>query len=137
MEAARSSDAGRRGGRRARREQRLAAPLVSLPTLVRNIPVYEVLDEEGLELVHDASMRILEETGIEFRDSEALEIWKAAGAEVSGERVRLGREMVMELVATTPEVITLQGRNPERTVKIGGPNTVFVPTYGSPSKSST
>ncbi len=132
MEAARSGDAGRRGGRRARREQRLAAPLVSLPTLVRNIPVYEVLDEEGLDLIHEASMGILEETGIEFRDPEALEIWKAAGAEVTGERVRLGRELVMELVATTPEVITLHARNPERTVKIGGPNTVFAPTYGSP-----
>jgi hypothetical protein len=132
MEAARSVEAGRRGGRRARREQRLAAPLVSLPTLVRDIPVYEVLDEEGLELIHEASMRILEETGIEFRDPEALEIWKAAGAEVAGERVRIDRTLVMSLLATTPEEITLHARNAERTVNIGGRNTVFVPTYGSP-----
>lgn len=131
MEPARSDQCGRRGGRRARRERRLAAPLVSLPTLVRNIPVYEVLDEEGLELIHGASMRVLEETGIEFRDPEALAIWKAAGAEVTGERVRMGRELVMDLVATTPEVITLHARNPERTVRIGGRNTVFAPTYGS------
>ena len=52
-----TAQAGRRGGRSARRAERLATPVISLPTLVRNIPVYEVLDEEGLELVHDASMR--------------------------------------------------------------------------------
>ncbi len=127
-----STEQGRRGGRRARREQRLATPLVSLPTLVRNIPVYEVLNEEGVELIHDAAMKILEDVGIDFRDEEALATWKTAGAEVSDERVRIGRDMVMELISTTPEVITLNGRNPERTVRLGGRNTVFAPTYGSP-----
>ena len=132
MDAARSGEAGRRGGRRARREQRLAAPLVSLPTLTRNIPVYEVLDHEGVELIHEASMGILEEVGIDFRDAEALALWKEAGAQVADERVRIDRNLVMALVATTPEEITLAGRNPARTVRLGGRNTVFAPTYGSP-----
>jgi trimethylamine--corrinoid protein Co-methyltransferase len=132
MDAARSGEAGRRGGRRARRAERLAAPLVSLPTLTRNIPVYEVLDREGVELIHEASMGILEETGIDFRDAEALALWKAAGARVADERVRIDRDLVMALVATSPEEITLSARNPARTVRLGGRNTVFAPTYGSP-----
>ena len=132
MEPAVSSETSRRRGRSARRKARLATPVVSLPTLVRNIPVYEVLNEEGLELIHDASMSLLEESGIDFRDPEALELWKAAGAEVDGERVRIGRDMLMELVARNPEVITLNARNPARTVKLGGRNMVFAPTYGSP-----
>ena len=132
MEPAVSSETSRRRGRSARRKARLATPVVSLPTLVRNIPVYEVLNEEGLELIHDASMKLLEESGIDFRDAEALALWKAAGAEVDGERVRIGRDMLLALVAKNPEVITLNARNPARTVKLGGRNMVFAPTYGSP-----
>jgi trimethylamine--corrinoid protein Co-methyltransferase len=124
--------AGRRGGRSARRRERTATPVISFPTLQRNIPVYEVLNEEGVEMIHDASMRILEEVGIDFSDDEALSLWKAAGVEVDGERVHLDRSLVMELVSKTPSEFDLQGRNPDRKVRIGGKNTAFIPTYGSP-----
>lgn len=123
---------GRRGGRKARHRIRTAAPQVSRPTLVRDIPVYEVLDRAGVELIHDASMRILEEVGIDFRDDTAPGQWREAGAEVDGERIRIPRELLMSLVEKTPESYTMRGRNPERTVTVGGRNTVFAPTYGSP-----
>jgi trimethylamine--corrinoid protein Co-methyltransferase len=122
----------RRGARAARRRQRLDAPIVMLPTLERRIPLYEVLNEEGVELIHDASMKILEDVGIDFRDPEALDIWRQAGADVRDQRVRIPRELLLDLVAKTPERYTLHGRNPERTVQVGGPYTVFAPTYGSP-----
>ena len=122
-----------RGSARAvRRKERINAPIVMLPTLVRNIPVYEVLNEEGVELIHETSMNILEEVGIEFRDAEAIDHWKQVGAEVAGQRVRIQRELLLSLVSKTPESYTLHGRNPGRTVKIGGEHTVFAPTYGSP-----
>ena len=127
-----SAAEGRRGGRRARRELRTATPVISLPTLVREIPAYEILDEDKLELVHDASMRILEEVGIDFRDDEALAIWKAAGADVDEERVRISRDQLMELIAKAPSDFTMHARNPDRTVEIGGRNMIFAPTYGSP-----
>ena len=41
----------RRGGRAARRAKRVNAPVFHKPTLNRNIPVYEVIDEEGVELM--------------------------------------------------------------------------------------
>ena len=118
--------------RASRRKERLEAVPVMLPTLVRNIPLYEVLNAEGEELIHDASMKILEEVGIEFRDDEAIEYWKDAGAEVNGYRVRIQREMLLDLVDKAPEEFTLHGRNPQRTVEVGGKNIVFAPTYGSP-----
>ncbi len=123
---------GRRGGRDARRERRLSSPLVSLPTLRRNIPLVEVLDAEGVELIHQASLDLLEDVGIEFRDDEAAEIWRRAGADVRGHRIRIDRGLLMDLVAKTPAEFDLHGRNPERTVRIGGEHTVFAPTYGSP-----
>ena len=127
-----SSDKSRRGGRAARRKLRLQAPIVMAPALVRNVPLYEVLDAEGVELIHDASMAILEEVGIVFRDDDAAAMWQAAGADVDGHRVRIDRGMLMELVAKAPEVITMNARNPKRTADVGGRNIVFVPTYGSP-----
>ena len=50
-------------------------------------PYYEVLDDERIERIHDASMRIIEEVGIDFRDDEAIAYWKEARAEVDGFRV--------------------------------------------------
>ena len=127
-----NSGRGRRGGRAARRKLRTQAPLVMAPTLVVDVPLYEILDENGVEAIHDASMTILEGIGIDFRDDEAIALWKQAGADVDGQRVRLDRALVMELVAKAPESITMHARNPERTVEVGGRNMVFAPTYGSP-----
>ncbi len=91
-----------------------------------------MLDADGIELIHDNAMTILEEVGIEFRDDEALALWRAAGAEVEGSRVRISRELAMETLAHAPAEFTQHARNPERSVVIGGRNTVFAPTYGSP-----
>src|SRR5882724_1275537 len=85
-------------GRRSRSEGRGAAgrrasrsgggPAVSLPYITRKIGVYEVLDEQGLELIERNADTIIEEIGIEFRDdAEALVLWKEAGADIKGERV--------------------------------------------------
>ncbi len=122
----------RRGGRGARHAERLGGGPKTLPALYRRIPVYEVLNDEGLELIHDASLKILEEIGIDFRDAESLEIWREAGAEIEGERVRIPGELLMALVAKTPASFTLHARNPQHTVEIGGNHIVFAPNYGSP-----
>ena len=123
---------GRRGGRAARREARTAPQRRFLPVLERRIPVYEVLDLERLELIHRASLDILEEVGIEFRDDEAARMWRDAGAEVERYRVRIPRELLMDLVAKNPARFTVHARNPERSTEIGGNNVAFAPTYGSP-----
>ncbi|MCB2054102.1 MAG: trimethylamine methyltransferase family protein [Geminicoccaceae bacterium] len=123
---------GRRGGRGARRAERTSHAVHALPALVRRIPVYEVLNDEGLEMIHDASLAILEEIGIDFRDAESLAIWKEQGADVQGERVHVPRDLLMKLVEQAPSEITMNARNPERTVTIGGARTAFGPTYGSP-----
>ena len=70
--------------------------------------------------------------GIDFREDEALALWREAGAEVEGQRVRIPRELLMGLVAKAPERFTLHARNPGATVEIGGDTQVFGPTYGSP-----
>ena len=127
--------AGRRpSAREAKRAVRAAHAGHSIPYITRKIPFYEVLGEEGLSLIEGNADTILEEIGIEFReDPEALSIWKAAGADVQGERVRMPRGMCRRLIqATAPREFTQHARNPARNVRIGGLNTVFAPAYGSP-----
>ncbi|MFM8747819.1 MAG: trimethylamine methyltransferase family protein [Aestuariivirga sp.] len=129
--AATTSPGRRSGGREGRRALR-GAPMASFPTLVREIPVYNLIPDEAVELIHEESVRILEDVGCEFRDDEAAAMWKAAGADVSGTRVRIDRTLLMDLVARVPAEFTLNARNPERTVRVGGRNMVFVPMYGAP-----
>ena len=121
----------RRRGRAARREARLKAPIIHRPTLVREIPVYELLNAEGVALVHETTMTILEEIGIDFIDDEALGLWKDAGADVNGTRVRVPRELMMSLIEQAPSEFTWHARNPDRTVRVGGRNMVFGPNGGA------
>ncbi|MEM6987795.1 MAG: trimethylamine methyltransferase family protein, partial [Pseudomonadota bacterium] len=82
--------------------------------------------------IHQAAMQLLETTGIEFRDTVALADWKRAGADVEGQRVRIGRDMLMELISTVPSEWAYHARNPERSTRVGGRDTVFANAYGAP-----
>lgn len=124
----------RGGGREAKRAARQARAAASVPYITRRIPCYEVLDEAGLALIERNADTILEEIGLEFReDDEVLAIWRKAGADVQGTRVRFPRGMPRSIVqASAPREFTQHARNPARSVRIGGGNTVFAPAYGSP-----
>jgi trimethylamine---corrinoid protein Co-methyltransferase len=124
----------RPSGRDAKRAARTARSHTFVPYITRKIPYYEVLGTEGLELLEHNADTILEEIGIEFReDPESLEIFKAAGADVTGERVRFPRGMCRSIVQrSAPKEFVQYARNPARNVLIGGNNTVFAPAYGSP-----
>jgi trimethylamine--corrinoid protein Co-methyltransferase len=128
------SRARRPSGRDAKRASRAARAASSVPYITRRIPCYEVLDEEGLVTLEQNADTILEEIGIDFReDAEALSVWKAAGADVQGERVHFPRGMCRSIIQrTAPREFTQHARNPARSVLIGGKNTVFAPAYGSP-----
>lgn len=124
----------RRGGRSARRALR-RAPKTAAAGLKRRIPTYELLSEEGLVQIEEAADTILQEIGMEFsNDPETLEIWRQAGADVKGERVRFERGMLRKIIqATAPREFVQHARNPERSVTFGGDNIVFAPTVSLPS----
>ncbi|HJL77507.1 MAG TPA: trimethylamine methyltransferase family protein [Acidimicrobiales bacterium] len=131
------SDAPRRrsGGRAARQAARAETAAAGVhPYLIRTMPPFEVVSEDGLALIEENADTILEELGIDFRDyPSSLELLRSAGAEVDGERVRFPRGMCREIItANAPAVYTHHGRNPEHSVQVGGNATVFVPAYGSP-----
>ncbi|WP_374650982.1 trimethylamine methyltransferase family protein [Dongia sp.] len=124
--------ASRRGGREARRSQRMAPKVDMLPTLKSGLPAVEPMSPEQVERIHQASMGILEEVGVVFRDPIALADWKRAGADVRDERVHLDRGLVMSLIGSIPSQITYHARNAEKNVELGGRNAIFVPMTGAP-----
>lgn len=79
----------------------------------------EVVTDEQVELIHDASMRILEQIGIDVLLSEARDIMLKAGATAKGERVYFERELLMQTISTVPEAFTLHARNPAHNLQIG------------------
>ena len=122
----------RRGGRGERRALRTAVSDAMLPTLKQNLPLVEPMSPEEIEKIDNASMSILEDVGVVFRDDIALEDWKKAGAKVDGDLVKIDRGLVRELIASIPSEITYYARNPERNVDIGGINSIFIPMTGAP-----
>ncbi|MCU1428164.1 MAG: trimethylamine methyltransferase subfamily protein [Actinomycetia bacterium] len=124
----------RTGGRAGRQAARLATHVEASPFLTRTLKPFEVVSDEGLEIIEHNADVILEEVGVIVRDyPEAVALYAAAGADVDGERVRFPRGMCRAIVhATAPAVYTQHARNPDHNVQIGGDATVFAPNYGSP-----
>ncbi|WP_037227268.1 trimethylamine methyltransferase family protein [Roseobacter sp. GAI101] len=130
---AESARRGRGGGGAARRAERSAVSFETAKYIERNIPNFEILTEEALEIIEYNADTVLEDIGVNFPDNpEALALWRAAGADVSGERVRIPRGLARELCKTAPSEFTQHARNPERNVVIGGRNLVLAPVYGPP-----
>lgn len=124
---------GRGGGGAARRAERTSVSFETAKYIERNIPLFEVLNEEALQIIEENAEIILEEVGVNFVDNPAaLDRWRDAGAEVTGERVRIPRGLARKLCATAPSSFTQHARNPERNVVIGGKSLVCAPVYGPP-----
>ena len=127
--------AGRRarGGGAARRAERTAVSLDTAKFITRNIPNFEILNEEALQIIEWNAETVLEEVGVNFLENPgALALWRAAGADVRGERVHIPRGLARKLCATAPRSFIQAARNPERNVEIGGRNLVLAPVYGPP-----
>ncbi|MBH69322.1 MAG: trimethylamine methyltransferase [Rhodospirillaceae bacterium] len=122
-----------RGGREARRAVRQKSEIKQFPYIKRQIPIFNVLSDEGMELIEANADIILQEIGVDFKDDEeALKMWRDAGADVKGIRVRMPKGLARELAKTAPSTFTQVARNSDRSVKIGAGNTVFAPVYGPP-----
>ncbi len=123
----------RGGGGAARRAERTAVSFETARYIERNIPNFEVLNEEALEIIETNAETVLEEVGVNFvQNPEALQRWRDAGADVDGERVRIPRGLARQLCKTAPSSYTQHARNPERSVVVGGKNLVLAPVYGPP-----
>lgn len=104
------------------------------PYISRQLETYSVLSREGLELIEANAETILKDTGMEFQgDPEILDIFRAAGCDVTGSRVRFEPGFCRQTIqATAPREFTQHARNRKNSVKLGGNATVLCPSWGPP-----
>ncbi|MHB9093945.1 MAG: trimethylamine methyltransferase family protein [Eubacteriales bacterium] len=79
----------------------------------------EVLSKEDYVKVHEASLKILDETGCIFHGGQALEIFKKHGAKIDGKKVHFPRKLVEDSLKKCPSRFKLRARNEERSVIVG------------------
>lgn len=122
-----------RKGRSARKAAREAEVKPRLGTIRYGVKPVELVSADELERIHRASLWILKEIGIDFRDEVALRQWKEAGADVRGERVHLEPEMIEGLMAHAPERFEMTGRGENTRFEIGVDTVSFCPMQGAPN----
>ena len=132
--SAETSDRPRRRGREER--QRVVAVTSAVrPQPRRPFPPTQAVSADQLEAIHLASLKVLEEIGVDVLHAEAKAILKAQGADVdpSSDRVRLDRGLVESKIGLAPRSFTLHARNPARSVVLGGDYLAFCSVASAPN----
>ncbi len=82
-----------------------------------------LLSQEQVEKIHDASLEVLEETGLKVRYQPARDLFKNHGCSVEEERVRFPRTVVEKYRKLVPPSFTFHGRDPkfDRTIPQDSP----------------
>ncbi len=129
-----------RSGRRGRAERAAAADAAShlagaKPQPTRPFLPTPAVSEDELEAIHEASLTILQEIGMDFLHDEAKAILKAAGADVdpNSDRVRFDKALIESKIGLAPREFTLHARNPARNVQIGGNKVAFCSVGSAPN----
>src|SRR5262245_18151546 len=121
--------------RRGRRADRAHAPIPQLPWSQPRLTLEpsRILSDDQIESIHLHSLKVLEEIGMDVLLPEARDILAKAGAMVEGERVRIGREIILEALRTPPAEFTFHARNPAYSITLGGSFITFAPVGGPPN----
>ena len=89
---------------------------------------FNFAEKEELDQIHEATLDVLKNVGVNFHEEEALQIFREHGARVSGNTVFIEADMLETALSTAPAQFEWKGR--ERSVVIGGGDSVSVPCYG-------
>ena len=82
---------------------------------------YQLLTEEELKKIHEATLDILENVGVKFVEKVALDIFSDAGFAVDSEGiVKFKPEQVEEYIKKAPNRFTRKGIDPKYDIDMGG-----------------
>ncbi|MCC6568073.1 MAG: trimethylamine methyltransferase family protein, partial [Anaerolineales bacterium] len=83
----------------------------------------ELLTQEQIQKIHEASLEILQETGFKVRYEPARELFAKHGCSVDGERVKFPREVIEKYRKMAPPSFTFHARDPkfDRTIPRDSP----------------
>ena len=89
-----------------------------------------VMDANEMDRMHEATLKILEETGLTMLSDKAIEYCKRGGCKVDGYTVRFPRAVVKRALETVPHSFRWMARDLENYVTIGGDAEVIGPNLG-------
>ena len=92
---------------------------------------YQTLSDNDIQLIHENSLRILEEVGVVFQYEPALEVFRSHGARVDGQTVYIPQELVERSIETAPSEFTLYARDPKRNIVFNTTDTHYTGPGGS------
>jgi trimethylamine--corrinoid protein Co-methyltransferase len=91
----------------------------------------EILGEEDVRRIHQATLWIIENVGIKFPSRQALDIWTGAGAHVDRDRmiIKAPADLIEGALKHCPPSYPLAARNPDQDLTLDG-NHVYLGTDG-------
>ncbi|MCQ3936265.1 MAG: trimethylamine methyltransferase [Chloroflexi bacterium] len=92
----------------------------------------ELLTQEQVEKIHEASLEILEEVGLKVRFEPARELFQHHGCIVEGERVKFPRAVVEKYRKMAPSSFTFHARDPKFDKTIPQDSPVIVTASSAP-----
>ncbi|WP_292142797.1 trimethylamine methyltransferase family protein, partial [Mesorhizobium sp.] len=125
----------KRGTERTSNRGPSAIPQLPTRRVTNPYPPMALLSADQIEAIHEASMHILENFGIEVMSPRALTLFEKAGAAVdhASMNVRIDRGMVAEALKTTRPAYLLTPRNPAHAIHLGGNTINFTLVAGPPN----
>lgn len=128
---------GKRRIRRGGRSQREAPGIMQKPfrqPRLRYAPMNAVSADE-LEAIHDASLDVLQEIGVDVIHDQAKILFGNAGAEVdpNSDRVRFPKGLVDEAIKSCPSSFRLHARNPAHDIWVGDDYLFFTQVASAPN----
>ncbi len=89
------------------------------------IPTMKTLNEAQITALHNATLAVLEKTGVSVKHPKGLEIFERAGCQVEGDRVRFPPEVVEKAIASAPKKVLMGNRDGSVTLPLEGASTYF------------
>jgi len=88
------------------------------------------LSKQEIHALHEATLKVLSETGVRFLNQTALDLFKKRGAKVDGQTVYIDSKLLEEALSSAPRSFKLYGRENSDTVEIGGGKPAYSPASG-------
>ena len=91
-----------------------------MPTKISSISdpqlYLEVLSPDDVDSIHEATLEVIEKTGVRFPSEKAMDIWEAHGATVDRQSkiVKVPGDLIESALMKAPPVYTLAARDPEQ-----------------------
>ena len=87
--------------------------------LSRNIASLKLLEQDDLLRIHEASVKVLQQTGMVFHKQEVVDLLEKHGARVSGKTVYFTKPLIEEALKTCPANFVWRARNEAKSIDVG------------------